>query len=75
MNRALVTINPAASENRAVPAGHRANADFLAHLIATVARLPQTRARRRAEPEAALAAYRALGQWPTEFGRVLSRSL
>jgi hypothetical protein len=53
----------------------RGNADFIAHLIATAARAPQTRARRRAEPEQALAAYRALGQWPSKTGVALSRSL
>jgi hypothetical protein len=56
-------------------ASARANAPFVAHLIATVARVPQTRARRRAEPDAASAAYRALGQWPNNAGDVLSRSL
>jgi hypothetical protein len=53
----------------------RANADFIAHLIATSAQLPQTRIRRRAEPEVATAAYDALGHWPTPAGRMLSRSL
>jgi hypothetical protein len=75
MTHSLVALGPATDENPATTVGQRANADFLAHLIATVACLPQTRARRRAEPEVVLAAYRALGQWPTEFGRVLSRSL
>jgi hypothetical protein len=53
----------------------RANADFVAHLIATSARAPQTRARRRANPEEAIAAYDALGHWPIPAGRKLSRSL
>ncbi len=35
------------------------NASFLAHLIATKDQHPQTRERRRAEPDEALAAYRA----------------
>jgi hypothetical protein len=56
-------------------ASARANAAFVAHLIATAAQAPQTRARRRAEPDAASAAYRALGQWPSNAGDVLSRSL
>jgi hypothetical protein len=41
-------------------AGHapiRPAATFLAHLIATEAQMPQTRARRRAEPDAAAAIY------------------
>jgi hypothetical protein len=35
----------------------RTSADFLAHLIATADQLPQTRERRRAEPQHAIAAY------------------
>jgi len=50
-------------------------ADFIAHLIATSGKAPQTCARRRAEPEEARAAYSALSQWPTVPGRKLSRSL
>ena len=53
----------------------RANADFVAHLIATSAQAPQTRARRRANSEEAIAAYDALGHWPTPAGNKLSRSL
>jgi hypothetical protein len=58
-----------------VQAKSRANADFVAHLIATSAQAPQTRARRRANSEDAIAAYDALGHWPTRAGRTLSRSL
>jgi hypothetical protein len=58
-----------------VRASSRANADFVAHLIATSAQAPQTRARRRANPDEAIAAYDALGHWPTPAGRKLSRSL
>jgi hypothetical protein len=56
----------------------RADAGFVAQLIATQVQAPQTRARRRAEPEQAVAAYRALGQWPSAEalpGMGLSRSL
>jgi len=74
MINALVPVAPA-RDDAIVPAGQRANAGFVAHLIATAAGLPQTRTRRRVEPQHALAAYRALGQWPTEPGRALSRSL
>jgi hypothetical protein len=35
----------------------RPSAEFLAHLIATAQQVPQTRARRRAGPEAATALY------------------
>jgi hypothetical protein len=58
-----------------VRATGRANADFIAHLIATSAQAPQTRARRRANSEDAIAAYDALGHWPTPAGHKLSRSL
>lgn len=75
MSNALVPL--AHTEEAAVPSrpAARANADFVAHLIATSAQLPQTRARRRAEPEVAVAAYDALGHWPSPTGKTLSRSL
>jgi len=53
----------------------RPRADFIAQLIATAVAAPQTRTRRRAEPEAAIAAYAALDQRPAPSGRALSRSL
>ena len=76
MSNALVPIahnapQPAASLRPTA----RANADFVAHLIATSAQAPQTRARRRAAPADAVAAYGALGHWPTPAGQTLSRSL
>jgi hypothetical protein len=54
-SRALVPIAPAQPTR---PAG-RAQAAFLVHLIATRRELPQTRARRRADPGEAARAYRA----------------
>ena len=48
---------------------------FLAHLIAMAVQAPQTRTRRRAEPAQAVAAYRALGQWPMAPGGSVRRSL
>jgi hypothetical protein len=74
VSKALVTLGsagPGASARQA----HGQRADFIAHLIAARLQAPQTRARRRAEPEDAAAAYGALGQWPTPAGRVLSRAL
>lgn len=56
-SRALTVV--AAPAARSTPPLARGDAAFLAQLIATKAQLPQTRARRRAEPEEALAAYRA----------------
>ena len=79
MSNALVplaqTDQAAAQPATKVRTTSRANADFVAHLIATSAQAPQTRARRRANSEDAIAAYDALGHWPTPAGRKLSRSL
>jgi hypothetical protein len=75
MTTALIALS---AKNRNEPgslASIRSNAVFVAHLIATAAQMPQTRARRRAEPDEASAAYRALGQWPSTAGSALSRSL
>jgi hypothetical protein len=75
LRNALVPITPRAPKSEAFRPGGRANADFIAHLIATAALAPQTRVRRRAEPAQAVAAYRALGQWPTPLGHAVSVSL
>jgi len=75
MTTALIAISRAVQNEPAVLRCFRSNASFVAHLIATAAQLPQTRARRRVEPDAASTAYRALGQWPSAAGEVLSRSL
>jgi hypothetical protein len=56
-SRALVALSPAAVR-RVQPVNYR-QAAFLAHLIAVKAQHPQTRERRRAEPNEALTAYRA----------------
>ncbi len=74
MRNALVPIAITARNNDGLGAHPRPSADFIAQLIATAAQLPQTRARRRAEPEQAVAAYRALGQWPTVTGLAVRRS-
>jgi hypothetical protein len=55
-SRALVPVARAASIRR--NATVRASAPFLAQLIATAQQTPQTREKRRAEPEAAILAYR-----------------
>ena len=77
MSNALVPLAKAdrADDRYHARATSRANADFVAHLIATSAQAPQTRARRRANPRTPIAAYDALGHWPTPAGRTLSRSL
>ncbi len=55
--RALVLMAPTPAPEPAVRASR---AVFLAHLIATKEQAPQTRERRRAEPQEAIAAYRAM---------------
>jgi len=52
----------------------RPRADFLAQLIATAIKAPQTRMRRRAEPAEAVAVYSAVEQCPSRRP-ILSRSL
>ena len=56
VSRALTVIDPPARNEMLFVRG---DAAFLAHLIATKAQAPQTRARRRASPQEAIAAYRA----------------
>jgi len=75
VSNALVPVAHTEPATAAPRATVRANADYIAHLIATSAQAPQTRVRRRAEPEVAVAAYGALGHWPIAAGRKLSRSL
>jgi hypothetical protein len=57
------------------PANARPSAEFLTQLIATVGQAPQTRLRRRAEPEEAIAAYGMRGRLSIPAGRAMSRSL
>lgn len=56
LSRALTVIESPAR----IATAPRRDAAFLAHLIATRAQAPQTRARRRADPAEALARYRAV---------------
>ena len=58
-SRALVTLIAPAPATPLPP--HR-QAPFLAQLIATRQRLPQTRALRRAEPAQAVSAYQAMAE-------------
>ena len=57
-SRALTVIAAPAEREHAPQT--RGDAAFLAHLIATKAQAPQTRAKRRVEPEEAIAFYRAV---------------
>jgi hypothetical protein len=74
-DNALVSVGPTMREPEIAAGRTRARADFIAHLIATAAHLPQTRERRRVEPAEAVAAYRTLGQWPSETGHTVAKSL
>ena len=70
---------PAAPSNPAVGASiraadGRATAPFLAHLIATVQDAPQTRERRRADPNSAVTAYGAMMQIQASAGRAIRES-
>ena len=52
----------------------RPSLPFLAQLIATALKAPQTCARRRAEPAAAIAIYAAGAELPAEIGATFRRS-
>jgi hypothetical protein len=58
-SRALVPVTPPAHSGTALDVLQRPSAPFLAQLIAASSHAPQARARRRAEPSEAVAAYRA----------------
>lgn len=58
-SRALIAVAPAAHSDLPPPVSRRPSASFLAQLIATAQQAPQTRARRRAEPDVAITSYRA----------------
>ena len=75
MNTALVSMAPRERRAGSRCNGTRPRADFLAQLIATSAQLPQTRVRRRAEPDVAIAAYCASDREPLSAGSALKRSL
>ncbi len=75
MPNALVPIAPADQAPAKRQAAGRPNADFVAQLIATSIKAPQTCARRRATADAATAVYRAQDCAPAFPGRALSRSL
>jgi hypothetical protein len=56
-SRALIPLQPVAPGD--TPLRTRAHAAYLAHLIATQDKVPQTRERRRAEPAVVVAVYAA----------------
>jgi hypothetical protein len=59
-NTALITIEPARSNENAPRLTRHPSAPFVAHLLATRMQAPQTRDRRRAEAEEAIAVYRSM---------------
>ena len=72
-SRALVALEPATERH---PTGAAPAAPFLAQLLAVKANLPQTRERRRAEPDEATHTYEAVMMpHPVYTGRVLSRAM
>ncbi len=71
-SRALIPLEPVVSGD--APLRTRPQAAFLAHLIATREKLPQTRQRRRAEPQDVIAVYAAANAGPAAAsGMTLSR--
>jgi hypothetical protein len=62
-SRALIPLQPVAPGD--TPLRTRAQAAYLAHLIATKEKVPQTRERRRAEPAEVIAVYAAANAGPT----------
>jgi hypothetical protein len=63
-SRALIPLTPVAPSETPVRGRTRADAGFIAQLIATDQKAPQTRERRRAEPAEAIAAYAAANAAP-----------
>jgi hypothetical protein len=72
-SRALIPIAAPTPSQRSTTATRRPLASFLAHLIATQAQAPQTRTRRRAEPEEVLAVYGVASTRRSGIGRRLAR--
>jgi hypothetical protein len=65
-SRALIPLMPVAPSEAPVRGRARTDAGFLAHLIATDQKAPQTRERRRAEPAEAIAVYTAANAAPAQ---------
>ena len=71
-SRALITLEPLAPSERPPRLTRHPAAAFLAQLIATEMQAPQTRARRRAEPDEAIAIYRSMTK-PVAHRRAFGR--
>jgi hypothetical protein len=72
--RALVVVGSGPG-TAADPSGSRPSAAFLAQLIATAQRAPQTRRRRRAEPNEVSSIYAAVSAPAARMGRAICRSM
>jgi len=66
---ALITIEVPRPSQRPPQSTRHPSAPFVAHLLATRMQAPQTRARRRAEPEEAITVYRSMTK-PVSQARV-----
>jgi hypothetical protein len=75
VNNPLVPVTLVNCDSDKSHPASRPDSGFIAHLIATKAKAPQTRTRRRVELGEAISAYAELGQRPSAAGRTLSRSL
>ena len=74
-SRALIAVEPIVPGAGAPMSSRRPAASFLAHLIATAQQAPQTRQRRRVDPDIAIMSYRAAAADPVvPAGRRLARS-
>jgi hypothetical protein len=71
--RALIPVAAPAPSDRPATMTRRPLAAFLAHLIATQTQAPQTRARRRAEPEEVMAVYEIASVRLARTGRKIAR--
>jgi hypothetical protein len=73
-SRALIPLQAIVGARKWPDASQRPCAGFLAHLIATAGQLPQTREKRRAEPEDAVAAYQSTARGGVPGALKISRS-
>jgi hypothetical protein len=73
MGTALIALAPTARPTPIGPAARPHCARFLAHLIATTRQAPQTRARRRAAPHQATAAYDAAKRQHPAIGSLFAQ--
>jgi hypothetical protein len=72
--RALIPIAAPVPSERSGTASRRPLTAFLAHLIATQTQAPQTRTRRRAEPDEVMAVYGIASARLARTGRKLARN-